>query len=102
MRSMPSGLKLCPGRATALSARRSWKKANWKRRATSAHFLQLSAKRRCDFTHLLLVFRRLDLVQVKCDFNIHLNRYRTPIFLGGIEFPDFYALKRLFIQAHTQ
>src|SRR6476660_7877734 len=97
MRSMPSGWKPFPGRAIALSARRSWKRASWKKLATN---LLEKAKRRCVDRISFASLSRL--IQVKSDFDVHLHCNGTTVFFGGIELPGLYALDGLFIQAHTQ
>src|SRR5882672_7160323 len=104
MKSTPRDWKLYPGRVIALSARRSWKTASWKKYRTDPlnRFIPESKrKRRCP-KHLLFLFRRICLIQVESDFDIHLNRNGAAIFLGWIELPGLYAFNGFFIQTHSQ
>src|SRR5580765_4693195 len=102
MRSMPSAWKPCPGPATALSARRNWKKACWKKRATDLLNGPKKIKGDAIGISFFLEPQNCLLVKIEGDFNIHLNRYGAAVFLGRIELPGLYPFNGFLIQAHAQ
>src|SRR5689334_14570261 len=101
MRSMPSAWKPCPGPAIASSARRSWKKACWKKHTSD--LLKRPKRSKGDAIGISFLFHlKMRLVKIEGDFNIHLNRDGAAVFLGRIEFPCLYSFNRFFVQAHAQ
>src|SRR5579859_2340342 len=103
MRSMPSAWKPCPGPAIALNARRSWKRACWKKKhATELLNSQKDQKEMRLASPFLFDLKNGWLVKVEGDFNIHFNRDGAAVFLGRIEFPGLHAFNGFFVQAHAQ
>src|ERR1044071_8448250 len=100
---MPSVWRPCLGPATALSAKRSWKKACWKKKhATNLPRDQKDQKEMQICISFLFDLKDMWLVKIEGDFNIHFNCYGAAVFLGRIEFPGLYTFNGFLVQAHAQ